>query len=138
MRLLAKSAVVAATSGALLATFGTGPATAAALYSEDYSAYTTDVGYMEGKVVFYNRSVTITGTVKSHTTGCATASFQIRRGTDEWYQEDRTACGRGPGSSKGFSFTLEWDTAGTANYVHARLLNNDRNIVNSDQVFFGG
>ncbi|MFI6284386.1 hypothetical protein ACIBCM_06435 [Streptomyces sp. NPDC051018] len=56
-------------------------------------------------VTFYQRSVNITGTVKSNTTGCVRAEFKVYSGVHLTDTQYRTACGRGTGSSKGFNFT---------------------------------
>jgi hypothetical protein len=66
----------------------------------------TTGGYSQGHIVFYNRTVQISGSVKSNTTGCVQAEFwvTINGGGNV---ERRTACGRGVGSSKDFGFTSE-------------------------------
>jgi hypothetical protein len=94
-------------------------------------------GYSDGYGYFYNRSVGITGTVKSDTTGCVQVEFQVvsHGFTTDW--QTRTACGRGPGSSKGFNFTSPADYPGGAAYVTVRLfgINSDGSRVELDTTY---
>lgn len=133
MRTLVKAASTAAISVALVATLGAGTAAAAPLDSGTFNVDTPNVGYTNGLVNFYNRSVQITGTVKSDTTGCASANFQIKQGVN-WYFETRTACGRGTGSSKGFNFTIDFDARGAAEYVYVQLLDRNGNVAGGHAV----
>ncbi|WP_405749776.1 hypothetical protein OHA19_08030 [Streptomyces sp. NBC_00012] len=133
VRTLAKAASATAISAALLATLGTGSASAAPIDSGTFNVDVPSTGYTTGTVNFFNRSVQITGSVKSNTTGCASANFQIRRGST-WYFETRTACGRGPGSSKGFNFTVDFEGAGAADYVYVELWDTNQNSVGGQPV----
>ncbi|MGJ6970018.1 hypothetical protein ACSDR0_50000 [Streptosporangium sp. G11] len=79
-----------------------------------------------GTITFYERSVNIRGSVKSHNTGCARASFNVYTHPPNEYdhkgerfaRETRDACGRGPGSSTDFNFTVEIGRGGAV-YVEA-------------------
>lgn len=78
-------------------------------------------GYANGSLNFHNRSVGITGSVKSDTTGCVQVVFQVYAGGNETDYQTRTACGRGTGTSKGFSFTSPADYPGGATRVSVTL-----------------
>ncbi|MGC5346948.1 hypothetical protein PZB75_30250 [Streptomyces sp. AM 4-1-1] len=62
-------------------------------------------GYSQGTVTFHNRTVQLSGTVKSNTTGCVKVRIQANVSSFA-HTEERTACGRGTGSSKDFGYTL--------------------------------
>jgi hypothetical protein len=78
-------------------------------------------GYSNGYLYFYNRSVGITGSVKSDTTGCVQVVFQVYSHGEETDFQTRTACGRGTGSSTGFNFTSPANYSGGASEVRVTL-----------------
>ncbi|MFI6288358.1 hypothetical protein ACIBCM_27030 [Streptomyces sp. NPDC051018] len=121
----AKAAGAVLAGAALMTGLGTGEAMAATSASKQpFSASGTShsgwSGYTNGSMTFYQRSVNITGTVKSNTTGCVRAEFNVWSGSSITDTQYRTACGRGPGSSKGFNFTSP-TLRGGAGSIQVRL-----------------
>ncbi|NUK05438.1 hypothetical protein HRW23_32580 [Streptomyces lunaelactis] len=119
MKKMAAGASTVAACTAFITALGIGTASAAPQsFSESSAAH----GYTNGSIEFYNRSVLITGTVKSNTTGCVRVAFTIPNPTPapDVY-ETRTACGRGTGTSKGFEFTAPADFPGGAAWVKVQL-----------------
>ncbi|NUK00954.1 hypothetical protein HRW23_11250 [Streptomyces lunaelactis] len=77
-------------------------------------------------MTFHNRDVVVQGSVKSHTTGCAQAKFEVFLDfPDETpvKTETRTACGRGTGTSTDYHFTVGIGSGG-ASHVRVTLLEN--------------
>ncbi|MGW1493875.1 hypothetical protein [Streptomyces sp. NPDC002402] len=109
-------ATVVAAAG-LFTTMATGTATAAPVWTTPFSVDNA-FGWSSGKLNFYQRSLQITGTVQSRFSGCTTVHFswwdvnKAMRGNDL-----RTACGTGPGSDKGFTFTGQANVPGGAERV---------------------
>ncbi|MGW6460843.1 hypothetical protein ACWF94_33775 [Streptomyces sp. NPDC055078] len=106
-----KAAGAVLAGAALMTGLGAGEAMAAASApsNKSFSASGTTPagwsGYTNGWITFYERSVNITGTVKSNTTGCVRAEFMVFSRGELTDTEHRTACGRGDGTSRGFNFT---------------------------------
>ncbi|MFF0450888.1 hypothetical protein ACFYT4_31675 [Streptomyces sp. NPDC004609] len=106
VRTKAAGAVLA--GAALMTGLGAGEAMAAASAPSEFQVSGSDgvrAGYSNGSVTFYERSAKITGTVKSHTKGCVRVEFVVFSRGQVMDVQYRTACGLGPGSSKGFNFT---------------------------------
>ncbi|NUK02697.1 hypothetical protein HRW23_21010 [Streptomyces lunaelactis] len=127
MRTLTRSVATAAVGVALFTAVGAGTAVADPISTGHWDISVAAEGYTNGNVQFYNRSVNISGTVKSNTTGCVRATFYVPQNDGTHTYAERTACGRGTGTSKGFNFTMSADYAGGAAYVIVAL-----NKVNAD------
>ncbi|NUK83954.1 hypothetical protein [Streptomyces lunaelactis] len=122
-KLMGSVATVAVCAG-FFGVMGTG--TAAAVNTQPIDLWDATYGYAQGGVTFHNRDVVIQGSVKSHTTGCAQAEFEIFANfTDETplKTETRTACGRGTGTSTDFHFTVDMPAGGAA-YLRTSLNEN--------------
>lgn len=123
MRTLTRSVATTAVAAALFAAVGAGTAVADPIstgyWNLDEQAATE--GYTNGNVKFYNQSVNVSGTVKSSTTGCVRVTFSVRQWDGTHIGEERTACGRGTGTSKGFSFPIPAEYAGGPTYVWVTL-----------------
>ncbi|MFI9585102.1 hypothetical protein ACIHCQ_25370 [Streptomyces sp. NPDC052236] len=115
-RFLGGAATIALCTG-LFGVIGTGTAAAVNTHQFNLNAdlYGPDYGYTIGGVTFHNQDVVIQGSVKSHTTGCVQAQFDISLGTSTGVTktETRTACGRGTGTSTDFHFTVDMPAGGT-------------------------
>lgn len=116
----AKAALATAACAAVFTGVSTSPAAAAIPYHYTTGNNSGAAGYSNGSVTFHNQSVQISGTVKSNTTGCVRVVFQILTGS--WAEgEERTACGRGAGTSKDFGFTTP-SVVGGYTEVYVRLV----------------
>ncbi|MEU5348168.1 MULTISPECIES: hypothetical protein [unclassified Streptomyces] len=116
-RFLGGAATIAVCAG-LFGVVGTGTAAAAPLDTDNYDIWDATYGYTKGGVSFYNRDVVVQGTVKSHTTGCAQALFEVYE--TAWSTpkvETRTACGRGTGTSTDYNFTVDLGPGGAASVM---------------------
>lgn len=101
----AMSTVAAAT--AFFTTFGVGTASATPMFHDSYQM---DYGsnYTYGDVLYYQRSVGITGTVRGDNQ-CAQVRFSAVYGEhDATYSQTRTACDR----EVGFNFTIDPNVVG--------------------------
>ncbi|BCL31878.1 hypothetical protein ACFFS2_17915 [Streptomyces aurantiacus] len=113
-RFLGGAATIAVCAG-LFGVVGTGTAAAAPLDIDKYERGDPAYGHIIGSVSFYNRDVVVQGTVKSHTTGCAQALFEIYETPSSTPKvQTRTACGRGTGTSTDYNFTVDLGPGGAA------------------------
>lgn len=108
-RMVGSTGVVVGSAALLMAAAGT--ATAAPV-SWSMSG---GQGSSYGSVEFFNRSVGVTGDVRSHISGCIQASFQTYPGNAF---ETRTACNY---HTTGFNFTMSADFPGGATSVTVNL-----------------
>ncbi|MGW2620631.1 hypothetical protein [Streptomyces sp. NPDC001500] len=131
MRKFTKAAVITAACATLATGLSTGQASAVGEV-QSYQISGSE-GYSNGNITFFNRSVRVSGTVKSNTTGCVRVSFSgwVSNGgqlASEKGYEERTACGRGTGTSKGFNFTMDVsDSHGGFDFVFINLWTVDAN-----------
>ncbi|MFJ3601134.1 MULTISPECIES: hypothetical protein [unclassified Streptomyces] len=112
------SAIASFACAAALVGAGAHPASAATPQSYFVGNLGSTGGYSQGTVIFHNRTVQVSGAVKSNTTGCVQVQFQGTVSNFAHY-ERRTACGRGTGSSKDFGFTFPSYVGG---YSHVFIL----------------
>ncbi|WP_231655747.1 hypothetical protein [Streptomyces clavuligerus] len=119
-----KASVAALAATVLFTGLSAGEAMAVPNSTKTFSlsgTYQGHTGYTEGYLYFYNRSVGITGTVKSNTTGCVQVVIAVHAGGRETDHQTRTACGRGTGTSTGFNYTASADIPGGADEVEINL-----------------
>ncbi|MGW0553651.1 hypothetical protein ACWDZ6_05530 [Streptomyces sp. NPDC002926] len=120
-----RAAAVVAASAGLFTAVSTGPASAGVWQAtfelgNQPGEGGTDVGYTHGGINFTNQSVQIQGTVKSNNIHCAQVTFFVfyANQVDAIDRQTRTACGRGPGSSRDFNFTVPAPKPGGAERVN--------------------
>ncbi|MDG9683096.1 hypothetical protein QC334_10155 [Streptomyces sp. DH18] len=111
-----RSAIASLACAAALVSAGASPASAAVPQNYFVGSTGSTGGYSQGTVTFHNRTVQISGAVKSNTTGCVQVEFQGTVSNFAHY-ERRTACGRGTGSSKDFGFTFPSYVGGYSHVV---------------------
>ncbi|WP_236245109.1 hypothetical protein [Streptomyces sp. CC210A] len=124
MSMVAKGTVAAAAAAVVLTGISAGPAAATTNSTKTFNVSGSSVGhsgYSNGYIHFYNRSVGITGKVKSNDSNCVQVIFSVWSHGEQTDFQTRTACGRGPGTETGFNFTSPANFPGGASDVQVTL-----------------